>query len=99
MKALEKLQTGNEVLDRIQDRIIALLNPLLRVVLTDGRLVEDVAIGIVQTSIPHGLGRKVRGWIMVSQSADARIWQSVVSDDRFLYLIASSAVSGSIWVF
>ncbi len=50
-------------------------------------------------SVAHNLGRKPKGWLVVSPQADARIWQSATPDATYLYLNASAAVTTALWVF
>ena len=99
MQVLEKINTPDELLNRIQDRLLAALNPVLKSQILDGRLVEGVVLGATQVSVAHGLDRSGVKFIVVSPQADARVWQSASADSKFLYLTASAAVTVDLWVF
>lgn len=99
MQALEKIDTPDELLNRIQDRIIRVLNPLAKSRLLAGRLIEGVTIGTSETLIPHGLDQTGVKWMLVSPTVDARVWQSSSADRNFLYLRASASQVADIWVF
>lgn len=99
MKVLEKVKSGDEALDRFQDRVIAVLNPALRNRALNGFLLENVEIATTETLVPHKLDRTGVNWIVVSPQADARVWQTRAADDRFVYLRASAAVTLALWVF
>lgn len=79
----DTLKSGDNALDRVQLNISKALDPVLAVVLLDGRLVEDEVVSgqlveIVLTTTPknvaHGLGRKYRGWFIVDKNANADVW-------------------------
>lgn len=67
--------------------------------ITDGHQLSDIDIGTSATSVPHKLGRLPRGYVLVGQDADARIWRDSAADRVNLYLKASAAVTASIWVY
>lgn len=99
MQLLEKLKSGDNALDRLQDRWISILNPVLKNRALNGFLLENVAIAAAETAVPHQLDRTGVNWILVSPQADARVWQTKAADDRFVYLQASVAVTAALWVF
>jgi hypothetical protein len=95
-----KLQTEDPLLDRVQDRIKGALDAVGRVPLLDGRLLT-VSVGTSQTVIPHGLGRPWSGYIVVSRSANAQVWNAPPDANSFALLVlqASAAVTVTLWVF
>lgn len=91
------LRTTDELLNRVQDNISKVINPIASNPLIDGVLLS-FSITTTATKYPHGLGRKPLGWILVAPQADARVWQTA-SDSTTLTLMASAAVTCSLWVF
>lgn len=91
------LRSSDELLNRVQDNIGRVINPLIDNPLLDGVLL-DFNITTTATKYPHGLGRKPMGWFLVAPQADARVWQTA-SDSTTLTLTASAAVTCSLWVF
>lgn len=66
--------------------------------ITQGKLMEGIAVSTTTTPFPHGLGRRPRGWFPVDRDADVRVWR-VSWDDKFLTLDASGNATINIWVF
>ena len=65
-----------------------------------GKSITGQAVGTAQTKIAHGLGHVPKGWIEYSPVDGAALpKQSAAPDEKYLYLIASSAVTPSIWVW
>lgn len=103
---LDKLTTKNEELNRIQDRLVAVLNPVLLQAILDGRIIEDakLAAGGANNDVAHKLNRKPIGWFVVGKNAQADVWdaQSGLSEARqtqVLRLRASAAVTVDVFVF
>lgn len=102
--AIDRLQTGDDAVRRMQDRIVTALNGVTKCPLLDGVLVEHVALPAgVFSDVGHGLLRAPMGWILTSLSAAAVIWEDVeyTGQDRtrFLRLQASAPVVVNLWVF
>lgn len=66
----------------------------------DGRLIEDVDLTTTAVDVEHGLGRTVRGFIIVNKDANADVWRTDSSNEsKFIKLDASGTVTVSLWVF
>ena len=68
----------------------------------NGSLLEEVALISGDTTLDHGLGRELLGWIVVGQSASATIYdkQGTNSDSgRTLILNSSAVATVNLWVF
>tara|TARA_R100001530_G_scaffold4656_2_gene6162 strand:- start:113 stop:571 length:459 start_codon:yes stop_codon:yes gene_type:complete len=68
----------------------------------NGSLLEEVALISGDTTLDHGLGRELLGWIVVGQSASAAIYdkQGTNSDSgRTLILNSSAVATVNLWVF
>jgi hypothetical protein len=110
---VRRIQTKNEELNRVQDGIVPVLNALLTVPVLNSRLVETIPYNgteipiVLNTTfgnIPHRLGRRARGWIVIDQNADATVWRDTTpganpDETKFLRLRASAAVTVKLLVF
>lgn len=93
------MQTYDRTTGDEKDRIKEVLRAITKKPILDGLLLEGVAIGTASTAIAHGLGRLPRGW-MLANGATATVAEAAASDNKFLHLIAGSALTNrKIWVF
>jgi hypothetical protein len=102
LPAFEKLRTGVDNLDRLQDRLLKVLSALLRLPLLDGQLVEDLALTSGLNNLNHGLGRSLRGYLVVRASADVRLWDDDAASSApqlFHRIQASAPATVTLWVF
>ncbi len=63
-----------------------------------GRLIEDIAVTTSTKKVNHGLKRIPKGYIIVAQDADARIWETARTDTTITF-DSSATVTISIWIF
>lgn len=74
------------------------LNPLLGNPILQGKQIDaELVIGV--TTIPHGLGRPLRGWILVDVDAAATIFRSNLLNATTLTLTSNAACNVSLWVY
>lgn len=94
-------QTSDDTqLNRVQDNIIQVVNPVLAIPFLDGVLLEDVALTTSFQNIDHTLGRSWRGYIVVKHPVLGAVTDEPSEDDsKFLRLVSSSAGNVSLWVF
>jgi hypothetical protein len=95
------LQTGNPLLDRVQQNILRAFEALGET-LNIARVVADKAIATGDTAVPHGLGRVPRGYIVVKRSAGEVVFDGAGAHPRpaeFINLRASAAVTVSLVFF
>jgi hypothetical protein len=95
------IRTATRDLQKLQDALSRVFNSLLSKPLIDGRLLNGIELlSSGSNQVNHGLGQSVRGWIVVSQNADARIWEST-SDlpNTTLTLETSNDVTVNLWLF
>ena len=66
-----------------------------------GVLLKDVSVTTSGTEIPHTLGRRWNGWIVVDKTTTASVTRSDSTDEtKFLKLTSSSGtITISLWVF
>jgi hypothetical protein len=96
--ALGKILVPDEYLRRLQEALVTAINRINRVEILDNREVE-VAVGVTEAVVEHGLGRLPVGWEVVDKDAQGDVWRSRVSTSRFLYLTASAGMNVKIRVY
>lgn len=107
MQLFDRLQTKDELLNRIQDRLKTVINAVAGKEIVDGHLLTGLTITPGGVSIPHGLGRVPNGWILCSGGVTNFIAptdtpvQSKAPDAKFLYLVMGqlTLTNAKIWVF
>lgn len=101
LPVFRKIRTQVRDLIQLQDAVAAVFLPLLKVSILDGRLIEDIEVTTSQVVVNHGLGRELRGWILVDKNANARVWRvnSTTNPTRELHLDSGATVTVSLWVF
>jgi len=68
----------------------------------DGVLIEDVSLpSSKDTQVPHGLGRRWRGFIITSLTLQSIIILAAKQQDptKFLSLYTNSSTTASFWIF
>jgi len=75
------------------------LSEVIEVPILSGVLVEEIAVTTTAKKVPHKLGRRARGWIVVRNNANSVVYDNSAPDGEFLDLVASAAATISIWVF
>lgn len=100
-KRFYKFRSEDQELNRVQEQIEQVLNPLASIALLDGALLENVdLVTATDKNIEHKLSRKYSGYIIVKRSAACDIFDKQSQDDtKFLTLNSSADVTVSIWVF
>jgi len=95
-------KTGNAE----QDRFAVDVGNALRQLLSDRSYsVIDTTIGTSATKVVHRLGRPIRGWRILDQTADATVWRvdGPASDPedltKHIYLQASASVTVRLQLF
>lgn len=65
-----------------------------------GRALDAISVGTSETTVRHYLGRVPQYWMELSpQSGADRIEESAAPDETYLYLIAATATTSSLWVW
>ena len=100
----ERYRTPDHELTRIQDKVEQFADSLQASGLLDGRLIKDIEFASsVTRRVHHRLGRKYRGYIVVSVNANTTI--QVIDGDNlrpaeYIPLQSSGiACTASLWVF
>lgn len=100
-KALPR--TGNALLDRIVIAIEAALGALVDAPLVQAVVLPPQTIGITDTRVYHGLGRPLRGYLLVRAPASTALFDGAAAEtvdpSNFVTLRVSAAASVTIAVF
>lgn len=83
------------------EAISSISNELGKFAIFKGILLKSVGLSGVEKLVPHKLGRKYQGYIIIEMDNSATIYTGSSSFDKtkFLNLQASALVNVSIWVF
>lgn len=97
-----KIQSPDKILNRVQDDLSRVLNPVLaNPILSYNRLV-NVSLVDGTTVIPHGLGRTLVGWELSRVRGPATIYDlqdANSTPDANLILVSSAAVSVDLYLY
>ena len=98
---MKRVATTDGELRQLQDNVREIVEPWERVPLLAGLLLTDVSLSASATLVAHGLGRKLRGWIVVRTNGTATVYEPSVATlaDRFVNLQATGSVVVTLWVF
>ena len=103
LKPFSKSHTQVPDLGRIQEDLEKAINPIIHKEIVDGVLTDVVALTTAFQNVPHKLGERFVGWIVLQPDADARVWQDLPSNNpnssKFIRVRASAAVNCKFWVF
>lgn len=75
---------------------------ILRQPIIDGVQLNDIELTTTAVRVPHRLGRKVRGYVVVRSNAGVTVFDDndgKLDLDKFLYLQSSAPVTVNLWVF
>lgn len=88
-------------LDRVQDAIVDGLRGLEGDVLGLEKIVAGQALTTSDARVYHGLGRPVKGWVVVNRNANAVVYQATTSPapNQYILLRASASVTVDVLVF
>ena len=75
------------------------LNPVLAMPLNQGIMLEDITLQVGANVINHLLGRKMIGWIIIDQDAQASMFRSQPLNNKTLTLTSDAIVTLKLWVF
>ena len=80
-----------------QDRVISKLNELTTGLFGSAQLLTDIALVSASfTNVPHGLGRKFKGFFIVYSEADVRVWSNTSTPNDALFLSLKSSTDATV---
>lgn len=101
MKAVKKVSTQLADLNKVQENIQAAVDPIIMCPLVNGVLLVNIRVLTGQANmVPHKLGRRPRGWFVVSPKQDVRVWEEFSElPSSMLKLQSSANATINLWVF
>jgi hypothetical protein len=102
MQVFFPLRGLEDKLLKLQDAVDAGFRKLFSLVpILDGKLLDNVVVTTTPVEVPHGLGRRPRGWLVVKSNVSVIVYQASESayPELNLRLTASGTDVVSIWVF
>lgn len=99
---IARVQSKNTELNQVQDNIQRALAPLLGNQVLLGVLLAGIVLKAGVNSVNHTLGRKLTGWTIVRQRAEAQLWDTQDSNptpNLTLSLNSTAAVTVDLYVF
>jgi hypothetical protein len=100
---LQKVQTGDVILERAQTLLKNWSDVVSDVELLDRSFIKGIKIstpfvGFYTTKVNHKLGRKPEGWLLCGQDTLTTV-ASGASDESTITLVAAAPCTVSIWIF
>lgn len=98
--ALLNYQGGDLPFQLMQSTWSAQLNPILAMPILGGNQIDNITISSGSAAvINHLLGKVQQGWIIVDQTAPARIARIAPFNGKTLTLSSDAAVTISLWMY
>ena len=99
-KYFQKVTSTNQELMQVQQNIESSLGPVVKNPLVGGTLLEALTLASGANTVSHKLGRRPRGWFLVSSSSSATVYGDVrTATDLNITLTSSGTATISIWIF
>lgn len=93
----------NAEVNSLSRNVVDFANQFYNIPILDGLLIPGIeCLASTPTTINHGLGRPIRGYQIVYQNADARLWaldENQTLPSSTLVLNCSANVTINLWVF
>lgn len=96
---MSREQFDDSRMERLQQRLRALEFVINKVKFLDGVYVPEVALTTSSSQIAHRLGRRPRGFLVLSVTPDAAVGLSTTqpTDSAFVALEASASCTADLW--
>ncbi len=85
--------------DLMNPKLAASLNPIIANPLSSGSILKDIVLINGETTLNHGLGRLMQGWLITDINGAATIYRSQPLNSSTISLTSSAVVTVSIEVF
>lgn len=89
-------------LDQIQDNVENALAPIFSKEIVNGILLTDIRLIVGTNKIDHGLGRDLRGWIIVGRNSAGTVYDLQAANklkSTLLVLQSDSFMTINLWCF
>lgn len=95
---MRRIKTNDRNLDQVQTNVAQIIDPISKVQLLKGILIENVTITSGGTTIDHLLKRQPLGWMIVDTNTASTIYRTAWSVNT-ITLVAGTTTVASIWIF
>lgn len=107
MQFFDRLQSADDFLNRLQDRLKSVINPIAALPLLNGHLTDETTITTSFKNVEHKLGRQYQGWIVTQIDGDGRVYEDLTEGaannpdkSKFVRLrSAAGTLKCRFWVF
>lgn len=103
LKSFSKIQSDDEVLNRVQDNVAQTFQPIIQQPILGGNILPGISLLTgVDNNVPHKLGRKLIGYMVVRKNSNSTVWDSQgfnLSQNSTLILNCSANTTVDLWVF
>lgn len=101
MQQVYRIQSNDEILNRVQDNVAIVVNALTAVPLNSGIVLNDLVLASGDNTVYTTLPTALSGWFLTKKSANVDIYdkQSTNTNPKTLILNSSGAVTVSLFVF
>lgn len=98
---MKEIRSDSRELMQLQANIQDVMRGIEAAVMVRGRLIENVTLSASANDVAHGLGRKLRGFVVARKNAAVDVWEPSVAaiPERAVRLQATGNVVVSLWVF
>lgn len=99
---IQKINTGDRVLNMIQDNVSNVVEPLTLIPLNSGQILSNISLVTGANVIPHKLNRKLVGWFIVRQRSAGTVYDTQDTNTNptvYLNLTASANFNVDLYVF
>lgn len=99
-RGVKTLNTGDDILNRLQDNLIQAIEPLTKVPISNGILLSNISLSSGSNTVQHGLGRQPLGMVVTGNVTGAALSYTVTNaTSTTIPVTASIATTASFWVF
>jgi hypothetical protein len=102
LKALRQFNAKDVEVDRLYQNIAKFASQFTNRPILDGVVIKDITLISGDTTVNHGLGRTIQGWIVIDKSAAGDIYAAPAkqtSTTKTLILTSSAPLTASLYVF
>ncbi len=100
LSKISQIHHPDEIINRIQSTIISRINTIADVPFLSGNLLESVVLPAGTTFINHKLNRAYVGYLILTKSSAATVYDTPSADSSVtLGLVCSAPVTLTLWVF
>lgn len=98
MRSFKTVQISDDATKRFQDNVRDAVEPLLRLPLNDGVLLENLTlVPGSDNQVNHKLGRVPRAWLVVDRRQNASVWRTGWTNSLLTLQVDADCVV-SLWV-